>query len=563
MRIALLQCDSIVGDLVHNARMIGDCAIAAAAGGADLIVTPELSLIGYPPRDLLLRSGFAAACARASVQLASRIAKAGHGKVALVVGLPVASNGAERPLFNAVQVLRGGVVEATYSKRLLPHYDVFDEARYFAAGDAPLLIDVAGERVGIVICEDLWRGADVECRENYARDPVRETVAAGATLVVAASASPFFVAKQSRRLDLLRACAARHSISIVSVNAVGSNDDFVFDGGSALVHADGGASIASRFTPQTLVVGRNERMTPPPPSMGGDEECARAIVSAIGGYVRKTGHQKVLLGLSGGIDSALVATLAVAALGAAAVRGVSMPGPYSSRGSIDDAVELARRLAIAPPDTLGIVESFQQIAPPLRAAAAFDGLTQENLQSRLRGLTLMTLSNATQALVLSTGNKSELAVGYATLYGDMCGGLAPIGDLLKTQVFSIARWVNTNYGLLGFAHPPIPEASIEKPPSAELRPDQTDQDSLPAYDVLDKLVCAWIDDELSVDEIVDRLRLDRAFVVQWTRAIDRAHYKRFQAAMIPKLSARAFGPGRRMPLAMRYRLGDDSSACEN
>lgn len=562
MRIALLQCDSIVGDLVHNARTIGDCAIDAAERGADLIVTPELSLVGYPPRDLLLRNGFAAACARASAQLASRIANAGHGKVALVVGLPVAADGTERPLFNAVQVLRAGAVEATYAKRLLPHYDVFDEARYFAAGRVPLLIDVSGERVGIVICEDVWRGADVECSESYAQDPMRETVAAGATLVVVASASPFFVAKQARRLDLLRACAARHSISIASVNAVGSNDDFVFDGGSALVHADGGASIASRFTAQTLVLDRNERMTRPP-AMGGDEECARAIVSAIGGYVRKTGHQRVLVGLSGGIDSALVATLAVAALGAAAVRGVSMPGPFSSPGSIDDAAELARRLAIAPPDVLGIVESFEQIAPSLRAAAAFDGLTQENLQSRLRGLTLMTLSNATGALVLSTGNKSELAVGYATLYGDMCGGLAPIGDLLKTQVFSISRWLNASFASLGFGHPPIPQASIEKPPSAELRPDQTDQDSLPAYEVLDKLVCAWIDDELSVDEIVERFRFDRAFVEQWTRAIDRAHYKRAQAPMIPKLSARAFGPGRRMPLAMRYRLGDGSSVGES
>lgn len=562
MRIALLQCDSIVGDVVHNARVIGDCAIDAAQRGANLIVTPELSIVGYPPRDLLLRSGLAEACARASAQLALRMAQAGHGKVALVVGLPVAVDGGARPLCNAVHVLRGGVVEHSYAKRLLPHYDVFDEARYFSAGNAPLVIDVGQRRVGVLICEDFWRGADVQSAESYGEDPLSQTVAAGASLVIVASASPFFVAKQARRLDLLRAAAAHHKISIASVNAVGSNDDFVFDGASALVHADGGACYANRFTPQTLVVDLAERTCPPQP-MSADEECARAIISAIGGYVTKTGHQKVLLGLSGGIDSALVATLAVAALGADAVRGVSMPGPFSSRGSVDDAVDLARRLSIAAPDALGIVESYEQITRSIRAAAAFDGLTQENLQSRLRGLTLMTLSNATGALVLSTGNKSELAVGYATLYGDMCGGLAPIGDLLKTQVYSIARWLNANHTALGFAHPPIPAASIEKPPSAELRPDQTDQDSLPPYELLDKLVCAWIDDEQSIDEIVARLGVDRAFVVRWTTAIDRAHYKRFQAPMIPKLSARAFGPGRRMPLAMRYRLGDDSCACGN
>ncbi len=562
MRIALLQCDSIVGDLVHNARMIGDRALDAATRGADLVITPELSLVGYPPRDLLLRNGFAAACERASTALASRMATAGHGGVALLVGLPIAALGKERPLFNAVQVLRGGVIEATYAKRLLPHYDVFDEARYFAVGEAPLLVDVAGERVGILTCEDLWSGKDVECAESYAQDPLRETAAAGARLVVVASASPFFVGKQERRLEILRSCAARHSISIASVNAVGSNDDFVFDGGSALVHADGSTCVASRFTPETLVLDRQQRTTQPPP-MGADEERARAIASAIGGYVRKTGHTKVLLGLSGGIDSALVAALAVVALGASGVRGVSMPGPYSSRGSVDDAIELARRLAIAAPDSLGIVESFHQIAPPLQAAAAFDGMTHENLQSRLRGLALMTLSNATGALVLSTGNKSELAVGYATLYGDMCGGLAPIGDLLKTQVFSLSRWLNANHAALGFRHPPIPEASIEKAPSAELRPDQKDQDSLPPYEILDKLVCAWVDEEQSIDEIVERLQLDRAFVVRWTGAIDRAHYKRFQAPIIPKLSARAFGPGRRMPLAMRYRLDDDSSSCES
>ena len=562
MRIALLQCDSVVGDVAHNSRMIGDAALDAAQRGADLIVTPELSILGYPPRDLLLRSGLADACHRATVILADRIARAGYGSVALLVGAPIAAHGHAQPLRNALHVLRGGGVESTYSKRLLPQYDVFDEARYFAPGGVPCCIDVKGVRVGVMICEDFWRGADVQSTERYDNDPLEQTVALGASLVVVASASPFFSGKHARRLDLLRAAATRHSISIASVNAVGSNDDFVFDGGSAVVHCDGVGTIASRFVPDLRVVELDARDEPQAP-MCADEERARAIVSAITGYVLKSGHRSVLVGLSGGIDSALVASLAVAGLGAGAVRGLSMPGPYSSRGSVVDAVELARRLGIAQPDSLAITEAYECVRQRLERAAAFDTLTDENLQSRLRGLTLMTLSNATGALVLSTGNKSELAVGYATLYGDMCGGLAPIGDLLKTQVYSIARWLNNHFAVLGFVHPPIPKESIEKAPSAELRPNQTDQDSLPPYEVLDQVVCAWIDEEQSVDEIAQRLHLDRAFVARWTSAIDRAHYKRFQAPMIPKLSARAFGPGRRMPLAMRYRVDDDSPCGES
>jgi NAD+ synthetase len=267
----------------------------------------------------------------------------------------------------------------------------------------------------------------------------------------------------------------------------------------------------------------------------------------------------VLLGLSGGIDSALVAALAVAALGPKNVRGISMPGPFSSEESRADAMDSAKRLGMNPPDVLSINDAYRLMGTNISPAAEVSGITDENLQSRLRGLTLMTLSNATGALVLSTGNKSEFAVGYATLYGDMCGGMAPLGDLLKTQVFSVARWLNANPSALGFASQPIPQSSLTKPPSAELRPNQTDQDSLPEYSVLDQIVSGWVDDEKSAEEISQTTGLDRALVARWTAAIDRAQYKRNQAPIIPKLSARAFGPGRRMPLAMRYRLVDDSS----
>ena len=559
MRIALIQMDSVVGDLAHNAQTILARAVAAAKIGAQIAVTPELSLVGYPPRDLLLRSGFTDACAAATNELAKRLQHGGAGDLAVTVGLPWHFDNRSLPISNACAVLRGGKIERVYAKRLLPHYDVFDEARYFAHGSETVIIDVAGEKVGILVCEDFWQGADVGESGGYQTDPLTQTVQAGARVIIVPSASPFFLEKQSRRIDLLARAAADHKVSIASINAVGANDDFVFDGGSCIIHPDGTGSFAKRFSEESLVVdcaATSKR----PANMPLDEELAHAMTSAIRGYVGKTGHHGVLLGLSGGIDSALVAALAVAALGAKNVRGVSMPGPFSSEESRTDAMDSANRLGMNPPDVLSINDAYKMMGANISPSAKIDGVTDENLQSRLRGLTLMTLSNATGALVLSTGNKSEFAVGYATLYGDMCGGMAPLGDLLKTQVFSVARWLNANPSALGFSSPPIPPSSLNKPPSAELRPNQTDQDSLPEYSVLDQIISGWVDDEKSVEEIVRTTGLDRVLVARWTSAIDRAQYKRNQAPMIPKLSARAFGPGRRMPLAMRFRLVDDSSA---
>jgi len=562
MRIALLQIDSVVGDLEHNAESIRVRAVEVAKQGAHLAVTPELSLVGYPPRDLLLRGGFIRACAAAAESLAKRLLRDGAGNMPVIVGLPWAVAGHGSLIANACAVLREGKIERVYCKRLLPQYDVFDEERYFAHGDESVIIEVAGEKVGLLICEDFWHGADVGEGDAYASDPLAHTVAAGARVVVIPSASPFFEGKQSLRLDLIARAAARYGISIASVNAVGANDDFVFDGGSCLIGSNGKGSFAARFREESLVVDSTAGMDRPL-AMTQYEELTHAIVSAIRGYVLKTGHRGVILGLSGGIDSALVAALAVAALGREHVRGVSMPGPFSSPESRTDAIDSARRLGMHAPDVLSIEDAYQLLSTHVGRVAQVAGLTDENLQSRLRGLTLMTLSNSTGALVLSTGNKSELAVGYATLYGDMCGGLAPIGDLLKTEVFAVARWLNEHPAAFGFSLPPIPPSSLSKPPSAELRPNQTDQDSLPEYAVLDQIIEGWVDDERSVEQIAQSTGLDHALVARWTTAIDRAQYKRFQAPMIPKLSARAFGPGRRMPLAMRYRPVDGLSGDGN
>ena len=559
MRIALIQMDSVVGDLAQNAKTIFTHAIEAAKRGAQIAVTPELSLVGYPPRDLLLRNGFTNACSTVANQLAKKLARDGAGDLAVVVGLPWHVDNQSLPIANACAVLRGGKIERVYTKRLLPHYDVFDEGRYFAHGSESAIIDVAGVKVGILVCEDFWQGADVGESCGYQTDPLTQTVQAGAKVIIVPSASPFFLGKQSRRIDVIARAAARHSVSIASINAVGANDDFVFDGGSCIIHPDGTGAFSKRFVEDVLLVD-SAATSVRPADMHSDEELAHAMTSAIRGYVRKTGHHGVLLGLSGGIDSALVAALAVAALGPKNVRGVSMPGPFSSDESRTDAMDTAKRLGMNPPDVLSINDAYKLIGSNISPAAKIVGVTDENLQSRLRGLTLMTLSNATGALVLSTGNKSEFAVGYATLYGDMCGGMAPLGDLLKSQVFSVARWLNANPSALGFSSPPIPPSSLTKPPSAELRPNQTDQDSLPEYSVLDQIISGWVDDEKSVEEIVRTTGLDQALVARWTTSIDRAQYKRNQAPMIPKLSARAFGPGRRMPLAMRFRLVDDSSA---
>jgi len=548
MRLALLSLDSTVGDLAGNSARIRSAAEPLARTGVPLIVTPELSLLGYPPRDLLLRAGLVERCMQTAHELAADLARGGAGESAVLVGTPwPCESGAG--ISNACLVLRGGAVECVYRKRLLPQYDVFDEARYFKAGHQPLCIHVGGQRVGLLLCEDLWRGEDVG-EGTYLGDPVADSVGEGAQLLVAMSASPFCAGKHLQRLRVLHSAAQRAGRSIAMVNASGANDDFVFDGGSCLMHPDGSGAFTRPFGDVELVTALDVHDRVPDAAVEADE-IAQAVVEGIRGYVRKTGHRSALLGLSGGIDSALLAALAVAALGADAVRGVSMPSQYSSEGSLSDAKDTAKRLGMRSPDLLPIHDLHALARRNFGASCDLAGLTDENLQSRLRGLTLMTLSNATGALVLSTGNKSELAVGYSTLYGDMVGGLAPLGDLTKQQVYAIARRLNACPQIIGLAKAPIPAASIDKAPSAELRPGQVDQDSLPPYDMLDAIVEGWVDEERTVEEIATRNAFDLSVVQRWTRAIDAAQYKRFQAPLILKVSARAFGPGRRMPLAMR------------
>ncbi len=551
MKVGLIQFDPVVGDLHSNVERLAAAIRRAAEHGADLSIAGELALIGYPPRDLVMREGLGEACLRAAEDLARRIAPA-----AALVGVVRPTPGRAPGRANSVVFLRNGRIESFADKRLLPEYDVFDEERYFAPGTTPVVIDHAGERIGVLICEDIWRAVDVGLAARYSADPARECVAAGATMLAVLSASPFVKEKSARQAQMIAEAARALRRPIVAVNQAGANDDLVFDGQSIVVGADGAVRAApERWREGETVVDLAAATALAPQSTSVEQlELFQALRCGIAGYFRKTGHRQALIGLSGGIDSALVAVLACAALGKQAVRGVLMPSQYSSKGSVDDAVELAANLGMARPDLLGIELAHDTLAELLSLAGTIEGLADENLQSRIRGLTLMTLSNATPGtMVLTTGNKSEFATGYCTLGGDMLGGLAPLGDLLKTEVYALARWLNSEYRAVGLSKPPIPRASLDKPPSAELRPNQTDQDSLPPYEQLDTIVSAWIDGERDATRIAHQHALEEGFVRRWTEAIERAEYKRLQVPLVLKVSSRTFGRGRRMPIAGRFR----------
>ncbi|MGA1392768.1 MAG: NAD+ synthase [Phycisphaerales bacterium] len=550
MRVALAQLDPTVGDVAGNARRLADAARDAAVGGADLLVAPELLLVGYPPRDLLERAGLAEACLRAAEDLASAFPS-----LAMLVGLPRAVPGDPRPLRNSGALLRDGRVEAFADKRLLPSYDVFEEDRFFSPGERSFVFEHAGRRCGVAICEDLWRAQDAGAVRGYTSDPIADLAEARCELVFAPSASPFVRGKHTLHLAHLAATSRRLGGTIVSVNQAGANDELVFDGGSAIARRGSIEHVLPRFREAVAIVDPSIGGCAPAGEAAWEQEVFEAIVAGIRGYARKTGHRGVLLGLSGGLDSALVAALASAALGASNVRGVLLPSRHSSDGSRRDARESARRLGIGQVHELPIEAAHAALSASLEPAiGAAAGIVDENLQSRARGTLLMAIANATGELLLTTGNKSEMAVGYATLYGDMNGGLAPIGDLLKTDAYSLARWINGNGASLGFAEPPIPEASIEKPPSAELRPDQTDQDSLPPYEQLDAVIRGWVEESRGVEAIAATAGIARAEVRALVRSIDRMEFKRKQAPPILKLSRRAFGRGRPMPLAGAGRL---------
>jgi len=560
LRVACAQLNPTVGDITGNTALVAEAMAWAAGVDADVLLLPELVLTGYPPEDLLLRDSFVAANLEALAKLA-----AGSGRTATVVGFvdravdndPI-DDSVPRTIANAAAVLAGGEVKGVYHKVLLPNYGVFDEARYFVAGDRPAMVwDVAGVPVGISVCEDIW---------SPLGPPIAQA-AAGAQILLNINGSPYHCGKGDERTALLAAAARRTGVPVVYLNMVGGQDELVFDGDSMVF--DGAGRLlyrAAQFDDERFVLDipvsgdaipagvaaaspppsrrRHPLPSPPQPAprMGDEEEVYAALVTGLRDYVRKNGFGEVVVALSGGIDSALTCAIAVDALGPEAVWGVTMPTRYSSRGSWADSEALAVRLGcrfdVVPIDP--VFTSFLEALAPVFAGTPA-GVAEENLQARIRGATLMALSNKYGGLVVTTGNKSEMAVGYATLYGDMAGGYAVLKDVFKTLVYRLAEWRNRDGEV-------IPHSIIAKPPSAELRPDQLDSDSLPPYDVLDEVLRRYVELDMSVAEIVDQ-GLDAEIVRRVARMVDRNEYKRRQAAPGVRITRKAFGKDRRLPIS--------------
>ena len=544
LKIGLLQLNSTIGAFAANRDKLVAAYAQACAQGADFTVAPELFLCGYPPRDLLLREDFITANLAALAETAAQV-----GAVPLCLGF--VDRNPDRPgraLTNSAAVLQNGKIVWRTVKSLLPTYDVFDEDRYFepAKSAAPFVFN--GRKLGITICEDIWNDEDFWPDRRYRRDPVKELVAQGAEIVLNLSASPWHDGKERTRLEMLRCVARDEQVPLVQVNAIGANDELIFDGHSVALDAQGGVlALGKGFAEEVLVVEMDAKTSAVAPAFPPREELLfAALALGVRDYVGKCGFKGVILGLSGGIDSALVAVIAAAALGPENVLGVAMPARYSSSGSLTDAEKLARSLGIRY-EVLPIEPVFLAVEAQLKQvfAGTKPNEAEENIQSRLRGVTLMALSNKFGALVLTTGNKSEMAVGYCTLYGDMNGALAPIADVLKTDVYRISRWVNREREI-------IPPDSITKPPSAELRPGQTDQDSLPPYEVLDAILDQYIVKNLGKAEIAGN-GFDLATVNDVVNKVNFSEYKRRQAAPGLKISPRAFGMGRRIPVAQKFR----------
>ncbi len=544
MKIAIAQINPTVGDIEANVRKIIAFGRRAKAQNADLVVFPELSVCGYPPMDLLLKDSFV----RANLEGLECIAKE-LSDIDVLVGFVDRNTGTGRPLHNACALLKGGKRAAVQFKTLLPTYDVFDEDRYFEPASEYVAMKTSGTVLGVSICEDIWNDEELYPKPRYSVNPVASLIEQKIEALINISASPYSLSKENIRHELVRNQALRNGIPVVYVNQVGGNDELIFDGRSIAVNAKGRLIAAAAAFEEDLILvdlaaDQGEISTTPTDPI---ENVYEALVLGTRDYIRKCNFKKSVVGLSGGIDSAVVSALAVAAIGAENVVGVAMPSPFSSQGSLDDAEELARNLGIeyrvVPIKTA--MESFDGLLSELFSGTARD-ITEENIQARLRGMTLMALSNKFGYLVLTTGNKSELAVGYCTLYGDMCGGLALISDVPKTMVYDLARLMNERGGVV------IPINTIEKPPSAELRPDQTDQDTLPPYVVLDGILHAYVEQRRSADEIV-KLGYRPDVVMDVINRIDRNEYKRYQAAPGLKVTARSFGFGWRMPIAQGFR----------
>lgn len=547
MRIALAQINPTVGDFAQNADRMARAAREASARSAQVVVFPELSLSGYPPRDLVEKASF---IERSEDELRRLARNTADLDVSLICGY-VAPSLAEtgKGALNSAAVLNRGEIVFRQAKMLLPNYDVFDEARYFRPAEREELCTLAGQRVALTICEDAWNDRRFWKQRLYQRDPVEELFSAGAEAMICINASPFNMGKREIRRSIYRAAARRYSKPVVYVNQVGGNDQLVFDGSSFAMNAAGEVIASARSFEEDLVLvdldtGSGDLHEDFP------DECEAvyaALVTGTRDYIRKCGFSSVLIGLSGGIDSSLTAAIAVEAVGKENVTGVGMPGPYSSEHSLTDAREMAARLGVRFEvlSIRGVYERFLQELSPLLCGNGV-GVTEENLQSRLRGATLMALSNKTGALVLTTGNKSELAVGYCTLYGDMCGGLAVISDVPKTLVYSLARIANRRL------NGAIPENVFVKPPSAELRPNQKDTDSLPEYEILDRILEAYIEQMRTPRQIAQDQELPLALVQEIANKVDRNEYKRQQAAPGLKVTTKAFGIGRRMPIAQKF-----------
>ena len=543
MKIALGQINPTVGDFAGNAAKMIEFSRRAKASGAALILFPELSVCGYPPRDLVERASFV----DRNRETAEQIAAETQG-IAVICGMVTPAHAETgKSVMNSAALLQDGKIAFVQSKMLLPTYDVFDEMRNFAPARSQSLFPFCGDQVALTICEDAWNDKLFWPKRLYVVDPIEALIRAGGNLVLNISASPFWIGKREIRRDMLAAIARHHKVSVAMVNQVGGNDSLLFDGSSIVLDATGKVISQGRSFEEDLVYFDSESLTGDLHEQVEGEEASvyAALVLGTRDYIHKCGFSKAIVGLSGGIDSALTAVIAVDAVGPENVFGVGMPGPYSSPGSVHDARALATNLGIRF-ELLPIDRAFNAYCETLKKifAGQAEDVTEENIQSRARGTMLMALSNKFGAIVLSTGNKSELGVGYCTLYGDMVGGLAVISDVPKTLVYRLSRYVNSRRAV-------IPKDTLEKPPSAELRPDQRDSDSLPAYEILDAVLEDYVEDAKSADRIAAERGFDIETVRRVVRMVDRAEYKRQQAAPGIKISPKAFGYGRRFPIAAK------------
>ncbi len=547
MKIGFAQINTTVGDLRGNRDKILAAYDRLSAAGADLVLTPELAIAGYPPQDLVFKSRFVPQNFEVLQQLHERV-----GRAALLVGFVDRNQGRGKPFHNAAALLEAGQPIRKTHKSLLPTYDVFDEDRYFEPARSVTPLSFRGQKIGVTICEDIWTEHYLP-RPLYDVEPVRSLVEQGADLIVNLSASPFKLNKPAIRHEMVTALARTYRRSICYCNLVGGNDQLIFDGNSIAVNANGEviAQFAG-FTEDEAIVDTDSTATMPFRQPETASDLFHGLSLGLRDYLAKCGFKSAVLGLSGGIDSAVVAAIAVHALGPENVVGVSMPSPYSSQGSIDDALALSRNLGIKCLQ-IPIANAFEAFKGQFREifAGMPEDTTEENMQSRLRGMILMSLSNKFGHILLTTGNKSELSVGYCTIYGDMAGGLAVISDVPKTLVYDLARWINSDASRAGREREIIPKSTIEKPPSAELKPGQVDQDTLPPYDILDEILRQYVEENLSARDIIAHGFDEKT--VRWVqRRVDLNEYKREQAAPGIKVTSRAFGLGRRMPIAQKF-----------